>query len=219
MPNPSRPQLRRAARRVDAHCHVFGPGAEFPYAPERKYTPCDAPKEKLFALRDFLGFDRNVIVQATCHGNDNRALVDALPQSERPRARRRLGRPRRDRSRTRGDARRRRARHALQLRPAARRFHAARRAVRDRHRIAPLGWHVVVYFEAQDLPELWDFFTTLPTTVVVDHMGRPDVGSRSTARSSTLFVQVPARASERLVESELPRAAFEIGTAALHVRS
>lgn len=42
-------------------------------------------------------------------------------------------------------------------------------------RIAPLGWHVVVYFEAQDLPELWDFFTRLPTTVVVDHMGRPDV--------------------------------------------
>jgi 2-pyrone-4,6-dicarboxylate lactonase len=42
-------------------------------------------------------------------------------------------------------------------------------------RVAPLGWHVVVYFEARDLPELWDFFTTLPTTVVVDHMGRPDV--------------------------------------------
>ena len=27
---------------VDAHCHVFGPAAEFPFAPERKYTPCDA---------------------------------------------------------------------------------------------------------------------------------------------------------------------------------
>jgi 2-pyrone-4,6-dicarboxylate lactonase len=43
-------------------------------------------------------------------------------------------------------------------------------------RVAPLGWHVVVYFEAQDLPELREFFTRLPTTVVVDHMGRPDVG-------------------------------------------
>ena len=42
-------------------------------------------------------------------------------------------------------------------------------------RIAGLGWHVVIYFEAADLPELWDFFTALPTTVVVDHMGRPDV--------------------------------------------
>ena len=54
------------------------------------------------------------------------------------------------------------------------------------HRIAPLGWHVVIYFEAADLPELWDFFTSLPTTVVVDHMGRPDVqqaGRRSRSSS------------------------------------
>src|SRR5262249_24927703 len=40
---------------------------------------------------------------------------------------------------------------------------------------ADLGWHVVVYFEAADLAERWDLFTSLPTTVVVDHMGRPDV--------------------------------------------
>src|SRR5207247_977307 len=65
----------------DAHCHVFGPGAQCPYAPERKYTPCDASKEQLFALRDHLGFARNVVVQATCHGADNRAMVDALVHS------------------------------------------------------------------------------------------------------------------------------------------
>src|SRR5512145_1287604 len=80
-PNPSRPKYRPPAGAIDAHCHVFGPESRFPYAPERKYTPCDAPKEKLFALRDFLGFERNVIVQATCHGNDNRALCDALVHS------------------------------------------------------------------------------------------------------------------------------------------
>ena len=68
---------------------MFGPAAQFPYAPERKYTPCDAGKDKLFALRDHLGFDKNVIVQATCHGKDNRALVDALQSRQRPRARRR----------------------------------------------------------------------------------------------------------------------------------
>ena len=77
-PNPSKPRYRPPAGAVDAHCHVFGPESRFPYAPERKYTPCDAPKEKLWALRDFLGFERNVLVQATCHGADNRALVDAL---------------------------------------------------------------------------------------------------------------------------------------------
>src|SRR6476620_11007578 len=77
-PDPSVPHFSVPPGAVAAHCHVFGPGAEFPYAPERKYTPCDASKQQLFALRDRLGFDKNVIVQATCHGSDNRALVDAL---------------------------------------------------------------------------------------------------------------------------------------------
>jgi 2-pyrone-4,6-dicarboxylate lactonase len=86
-PNPSKPTYKPPAGAVCAHCHVFGPEAVFPFAPKRKYTPCDAPKEKLFALRDFLGLDKNVIVQATCHDTDNRALVDALVHSKgRPRA-------------------------------------------------------------------------------------------------------------------------------------
>nr|MDQ6881582.1 amidohydrolase family protein [Pseudomonadota bacterium] len=80
--NPARPHFKLPPGSVDAHCHVFGPGAVFPYAPERKYTPCDASKEQLFALRDHLGFERNVIVQATCHGADNSALVDALQASQ-----------------------------------------------------------------------------------------------------------------------------------------
>ena len=175
-PNPSRPTFGVPAGAVDAHCHVFGPAAVFPYAAERKYTPCDAPKEKLFALRDFLGFERNVVVQATCHGNDNRALVDALLASG--------GRARGVASVGRGvtDA----ELHELD-RAGVRgtRFNFVKRLVdftprevllEIAHRIAPLGWHVVVYFEAQDLPELESFFTALPTTVVVDHMGRPDVG-------------------------------------------
>jgi 2-pyrone-4,6-dicarboxylate lactonase len=61
------------------------------------------------------------------------------------------------------------------------------------HRIAPLGWHVVVYFEAQDLAELAEFFTTLPTTVVVDHMGRPDVGKPVDGPEFQAFVDLLAR--------------------------
>ena len=79
--SPSKPRFRLPAGSVDAHCHVFGPGGTFPFAPERKYTPCDASAAQLFALRDHLGFARNVIVQATCHGADNRALVDACQRS------------------------------------------------------------------------------------------------------------------------------------------
>ena len=80
-PNPKIPDFKVPEGAVDAHCHVFGPAADFPFAPERKYTPVDAPKERLFALRDHLGFARNVIVQASCHGKNNDALVDALVNS------------------------------------------------------------------------------------------------------------------------------------------
>ncbi|CAM5208007.1 2-pyrone-4,6-dicarboxylate lactonase OS=Castellaniella defragrans OX=75697 GN=HNR28_001886 PE=4 SV=1 [Castellaniella denitrificans] len=187
---PSRPRFRLPAGAVDAHCHVFGPGAVFPYAPERKYTPCDAPKEALFALRDHLGFEKNVIVQATCHGTDNRALVDALRASG--------GRARgvATVSRDVTDAEL-RAMHEAGVRGT--RFNFVKRLAdftprevlaEIAARIAPLGWHVVVYFEAQDLPELYDFFTALPTTVVVDHMGRPDVTKPVDGPEFGLFVQM-----------------------------
>jgi len=189
-PNPSKPVFRPPAGAVDAHCHVFGPEAQFPFAPGRKYTPCDASRDQLFALRDHLGFERNVIVQATCHGNDNRALVDALQHSN--------GRARGVASVARGvsDAELREM-HAAGVRGT--RFNFVRRLVdftprevlaEIAQRIAPLGWHVVVYFEAQDLPELWDFFTALPTTVVVDHMGRPDVAKPLDGPEFALFLRL-----------------------------
>jgi 2-pyrone-4,6-dicarboxylate lactonase len=189
-PNPSRPRYQPPAGAVDAHCHVFGPGDVFPYAPTRKYTPCDASKEKLFALRDYLGFSRNVIVQATCHGNDNRALVDALIHSEgRARGVASVGREVSDAELQ--------ALNAAGVRGV--RFNFVKRLVdftprevliEIANRIAPLGWHVVVYFEAQDLPQLWDFFTALPTTVVVDHMGRPDVAKPVDGAEFELFVRL-----------------------------
>ncbi|MHB1970160.1 MAG: amidohydrolase family protein [Acidimicrobiales bacterium] len=174
-PNPSKPTFVLPEGAVDAHCHVFGPGDVFPYAPERKYTPCDAGKDALFALRDHLGFFRNVIVQATCHGADNSALLDALRASAG------------------------RARGVATVRPEvtdaalaemheagvrAVRFNFVRRLSEPKpdayyrsivERIAPLGWHVVIYFEAADLAERWDLFSTLGVPVVVDHLGRPDV--------------------------------------------
>jgi 2-pyrone-4,6-dicarboxylate lactonase len=186
---PSKPHFVLPAGAVDAHCHVFGPGAEFPFAPERKYTPCDASKAQLFALRDHLGFARNVIVQATCHGADNRAMADACRSSE---------------GKARGVATVKRSvsdRELQELHAAgvrAVRFNFVKRLVdftpKDElleiaGRIQALGWHVVIYFEAVDLPELWDFFTALPTTVVVDHMGRPDVTKPLDGPEFTLFLK------------------------------
>jgi len=186
---PSTPRFVLPAGAVDAHCHVFGPGAEFPYAPERKYTPCDASKAQLFALRDHLGFDKNVIVQATCHGSDNSAMVDALQHSQ---------------GRARGIATVKRdvtdqvlqEMHDAGVRGV--RFNFVKRLVdftpKDElmeiaHRIKVWGWHVVIYFEAVDLPELWDFFTALPTTVVVDHMGRPNVQHPVDGPEFSLFMK------------------------------
>jgi len=175
-PNPSKPKFKAPPGAVDAHCHVFGPAARFPYAPERKYTPVDAPKEKLFGLRDFLGFDKNVIVQASCHGKDNVALIDALTHShDRARGIAVIGEEVTDIEL--------KAMHKAGVRGV--RFNFVKRLVdftprdvleRIVARIAPMGWHIVVYFEMPDLPELEAFFTSLPTSVVVDHMGRPDVG-------------------------------------------
>jgi 2-pyrone-4,6-dicarboxylate lactonase len=174
-PNPKAPDFALPPGAVDAHCHVFGPGDRFPFAPERKYTPCDAGVEALWALRDRLGISRNVIVQATCHGADNSAVVDALQRSG---------------GRARGVATVKRsvtddeleALHAAGVRGV--RFNFVKRLVdalpteslrEIGDRIAPLGWHIVIYFEAQELPELYGFFAGLPVPVVIDHMGRPDV--------------------------------------------
>ena len=190
---PSKPRFQLPPGSVDAHCHVFGPGAQFPFAPERKYTPCDASKQQLFALRDHLGFARNVIVQATCHGADNRALVDACVASG---------------GKARGVATVKRsvsdaelqALHAAGVRGV--RFNFVKRLVdftpKDElleiaTRIKALGWHVVIYFEAVDLPELWDFFAAVHdevgVPVVVDHMGRPDVGKPVDGPEFELFVK------------------------------
>ncbi|MAS05509.1 MAG: 2-pyrone-4,6-dicarboxylate hydrolase [Ahrensia sp.] len=174
-PNPSKPAFTPPPGAVDAHCHVFGPADSFPYAPERKYTPCDAPKEKLFELRDYLGFERNVIVQATCHGKDNRALVDALKAAgDKARGIATVG-PDIEMDEL-------KAMHEAGVRGV--RFNFVKRLVDSTpkevflgiaDKIATLGWHIVVYFEAQDLEELIPFLKQLPTTIVVDHMGRPDV--------------------------------------------
>lgn len=172
---PSEPTFRLPAGAVDTHCHVFGPQADFPFAPQRKYTPCDGGKDQLFALRDHLGLARNVIVQATCHGADNSAMVDAVRSAD---------------GRARGIATVRPDISEAELRELDAagvrgvRFNFVRRLVDAAptealttiaRKIAPLGWHIVLYFESADLPDLEDFFGSLPTPLVIDHMGRPDV--------------------------------------------
>ena len=173
--SPSKPRFVPPPGAVDAHCHVFGPAAEFPFSPKAKYLPQDAGPEMLFALRDRLGFARSVIVQASCHGTDNRATLAAIARSNGT------------------------ARGVAVVDPAISdaeidtlhaggirgvRFNFLKRLVDDApkdrflglsSRVARLDWHVVVYFESDILEELRPFLDAIPVPVVVDHMGRPDI--------------------------------------------
>lgn len=172
---PSKPRFTPPANAVDAHCHVFGPTAQFPFSPKAKYLPQDAGPDALFALRDRLGFARNVIVQASCHGTDNSATLHAIAQSN--------GMARGvavvDPAITDAELD---ALHAGGIRGV--RFNFLKRLVDDApkdrfinvaRRIERLGWHVVVYFEADILEELRPFLADIPVPLVIDHMGRPDV--------------------------------------------
>lgn len=201
---PKVPDFVTPAGAVDAHCHVFGPGDVFPWHPARKYTPCDASKEQLFALRDHLGLSRNVIVQATCHGPDNAALVDALRASG---------------GRARGVAvvshdisdEELHVLHEAGVRGV--RFNFVKRLVdatprdvfrRTAERVAALCWHIVVYFEAPDLPELESFLADMPTIVVVDHMGRPDVSKGVESEEFQRFIHLMATNDHIWVKTSCP---------------
>ena len=173
-PAPSKPRYVPPPGAVDAHCHVFGPMALHPFSAKAKYLPEDAGPEMLFALRDHLGFARNVIVQASCHGTDNAATLDAIAKSG---------------GKARGVAvvdpaiseEELAALHAGGMRGI--RFNFLKRLVDDAPkdkvlevaRRLPAGWHVVIYFEADILEELRPFMDAIPVPLVIDHMGRPDV--------------------------------------------
>lgn len=171
---PSRPGYVPPAGAIDAHCHVFGPMSEFPFSPKAKYHPQDAGPDMLFALRDHLGFSRNVIVQASCHGTDNSATLNAISRSE--------GKARGVAVVDPGISEAELARlHEGGIRGV--RFNFLKRLVDDAPkdkfievaRRLPAGWHVVIYFEADILEELRPFMDAIPVPLVIDHMGRPDV--------------------------------------------
>jgi 2-pyrone-4,6-dicarboxylate lactonase len=173
--HPAKPRFQPPAGAVDAHCHVFGPERDFPYSAKAKYLPEDAGPEQLFGLRDHLGLSRNVIVQASCHGTDNRATLNAIARSDG------LARGVAVVDPAISDAEL-EALHAGGIRGV--RFNFLKRLVdhapKDKFleiaaRIAHLGWHVVVYFEADLLIELTPFLEAIPTIVVIDHLGRPDM--------------------------------------------
>lgn len=171
-PNTRRPRFRAPPRACDAHCHIFGPGAKYPYAPDRSYTPPDAPLVKFRELQAILGLERAVLVNASCHGTNNAVILDAIAQSN---------------GQYRGVAN---ADDSFSERDFQRLHDGGCRGVRFnfvRHlggmpdldefqrvieRIRPFGWHVVLHLDAADVVEFDGLLKRLPIPFVIDHMGR-----------------------------------------------
>jgi 2-pyrone-4,6-dicarboxylate lactonase len=167
-----KPKFQLPPRSCDAHCHVFGPGAVFPYAPDRRYTPEDAPKETLSALHAHLGIERAVIVQASCHGKDNRAMLDAIASA--PDRYRGVALPDDSFSDKDFDSL-----HRGGVRGVRFNFVSHLGGVPDldvMHRVLDrvkgLGWHVVLHLDAPNIIPLSDMIRALPLPFVIDHMGR-----------------------------------------------
>ena len=174
-PAPRKPARVLPPNACDAHCHVFGPAARFPFSPTGTYVPVDAPKETLFQRHRHLGFSRAVIVQASCHGTDNAAMLDALRSG---------GEDYRGIAVVAEDVTERELAEMHEAGVRGVRFNFVKRLGGGRplgvyrtilDRIAPLGWHVVVYFDAEDLEDLAPFLRGIEAPVVIDHMGRAPV--------------------------------------------
>ena len=172
--NPRKPAYVPPAGACDSHCHVFGPADRFPYAPGRRYTPPDAPKTMLAALHAHLGLSRAILVQASPHGSDNSAMLDAIAGSSgRWRGVAIVGKDVTDHELERL--------HQAGVRGV--RFNFVRHlggapdldvVMRIQERIKPLRWHLVLHLDAEDIPAYAAFIRSFTIPFVIDHMGRAD---------------------------------------------
>jgi predicted TIM-barrel fold metal-dependent hydrolase len=171
-PNPVSPALALPPGACDAHCHVFVPAGKFPYAADRSYTPPDAPVENLRRLHARLGVSRAVIVHASCHGTDMEVTLDAIASSE--------GRYRGVACVEDGVTQRELERlHAGGIRGIRFNFVKHLGGVPDLavfyrlvKRIKPLGWHVVLHFDAEDIVSQSELLGRIDVPFIIDHMGR-----------------------------------------------
>jgi 2-pyrone-4,6-dicarboxylate lactonase len=174
-PAPRKPSIVLPAGSCDAHCHVFGPGSVFPYAPDRTFTPVDVPKAEVAALHRFLGFERAVIVQSSSNGSDHSVLLDALAAGG---------------GMLRGvslindatNAREIDELHIAGVRgfrlnflPHLRQPPTATEISGVLSRVTEFGWHAEVHVEGTGVLDYRSMIEALPCPVVIDHLGRVDV--------------------------------------------
>jgi predicted TIM-barrel fold metal-dependent hydrolase len=173
-PNTRTPVFKLPPDACDSHCHIFGPADRYPYAPGRSYTPPDAPLEMFAALQAKLGIDRAVIVNASCHGDDNRPVTDAIAQSGgRYRGIANVSESTTDRElQDLHEAGIDGCRFAFLKRLGTGADMAGFHRIVER--IAPMGWHVDIYLDPGTVAAFAPMLTKLPISYVIDHMGTLD---------------------------------------------
>ena len=165
------PKVKAPAGSVDCHFHIFGPDTQYLYAATRGYTPPEALIPHYERMIATLGIERMVIVHPSVYGTDNRCSLDSMAG---------LGR---DRCRMVAVLDERVSDGALKQMAAVGvcgvRFNFVNVGGPSRdiletvvRRVARLGWHLQVYVEGEQLPELGPILARLPVPVVVDHMGQ-----------------------------------------------
>jgi 2-pyrone-4,6-dicarboxylate lactonase len=171
-PNPTLPMLQLPPGACDAHCHVFGPANQFPYSPDRSYTPPDAPAEALRQLHDRLGISRAVIVHASCHGTNMAVTLHAIAASQGAYR----GVACVDERVTDLELER---LHQGGIRGIRFNFVKHLGGVPDLAvfrrlvaRIKPLRWHVVLHFDADDILAQQSLLAGIDVPFIIDHMGR-----------------------------------------------
>lgn len=172
--HPSAPTITLPPLSCDAHVHVFGPAARFPFAADAAYVPADAPKEALFALHAKLGIARCVIVQSAAHGFDNSVAADAIAARNGDYCGVAL-------VPTDASDGHLRSLDAQGFRGVRFNFmaHLGKGAdpeavVAFSQRLAPLGWHLQIHFAPERVHELGPILKRSAVPVVIDHQGRVD---------------------------------------------
>ena len=171
-PNPSKPAYTPPPGAVDAHCHVFGPSSKFPFSPRRTYSPPDSGIDDFEHLQERLGLSRAVFVQASCHGTDNAAMVDAIQRGQG----RYAGVAMIDDTFNDDDLH---YLHENRVRGIRFNFVAHLGGAPDLEtfwrlvqRVEPFGWHIVLHFDAKDLPVYDELLDQMPVPYLIDHMAR-----------------------------------------------
>jgi len=167
------------AHATDCHMHVFGPFDRYPLAAERAYNVPEAPLAAHEGMKRRLGLERTVLVQASGYGYDNRAMLAALAELG-PR-----GRAVAVLDSMKGEKELQHL-HALGVRGVRLNLvtlasrHPGDRAqlIRGYERmLAPLGWHLQVYADADALQALEPALGRCSAAIVIDHMGLPDAAA------------------------------------------